>query len=97
LTFIAHSRWLRKLTGEERKLKFAQARANAAAGTLPMIPTARVRREIEESAGEEAPEHEWAEYNLPFALLPGLPGDDDNLAFLGLGTDIDAELPDGSS
>ncbi len=56
-----------------------------------MIPTIRVRRAIEESPGEEAPEHEWAEYNLPLALLLGLSGDDeDNLAFVGLGTDVDA-------
>jgi hypothetical protein len=78
--------------------KFAQACANAAAGTLPMIPTRHVRRESEDCLGEEGPEHEWAEYNLPFALLLGLSRDDeDNLAFLGLSTEVDAELPEGSS
>lgn len=63
-----------------------------------MIPTIRVRKAIEESPSQDAPEHEWAEYNLPFALLLGLTGDDeDNLAFLGFSTEVDAEMPDGSS
>ena len=63
-----------------------------------MIPAIRVRKAIDESPGEDAPEHEWAEYNLPFALLQGLSDDgEDNLAFLGLGTEIDGEMPDGSA
>jgi hypothetical protein len=78
-----------------RKLKFAHARANPAAGTLPMTPTIRARKAIEESPGKEAPEHEWAEYNLPFALLLGLLGDDeDKLAFVGLGTEVGAGSED---
>ena len=53
---------------------------------------------IEESAADEVPDHEWAEYNLPFALLHWLPGDDeDKQAFLGLGMEIDAKLPDSAA
>lgn len=58
----------------------------------------RVRKAIEESPVEDGPEHEWAEYNLPFALLLGLSGEgDDNLAFFGLGTEAADELPDGTT
>lgn len=63
-----------------------------------MIQMIRVRRAIEESPADEVPDHEWAEYNLPFAFLPGLSGDDeDNLAFVGLGTECDDEPPDNSN
>jgi hypothetical protein len=63
-----------------------------------MIPTIRVRKEIDDNPDEEPAEHEWAEYNLPFALLLGLSVDgEDHLAFVGLGTEVDAELPDGST
>ena len=75
-----------------------QQRTGTAAGNLPMIRMVRVRNAIEESPVEDAPEHEWAEYNLPFALLLGLSGDgEDSLAFVGLGTEADDELPDGST
>lgn len=75
-----------------------QARANTAAGTLPMIRMVRLRKAVEENPAEEASEHEWAEYNLPFALLTGLSGDgEDNLAFFGLGTERDDEPTDGST
>jgi hypothetical protein len=63
-----------------------------------MIAIIRVRREPEENPDEESPEHEWAEYNLPLAMLMGLAADDeDRLAFLGFSTEVDAELPEGSS
>ncbi|HYM99485.1 MAG TPA: hypothetical protein VET25_07055 [Aestuariivirgaceae bacterium] len=45
-------------------------------------------------------EHEWAEYNLPAALLIKIAAaaerDDDALAFVGLGVDTDVEIPQGS-
>ena len=64
-----------------------------------MSPIPPARKVIEDNPGdEEAPEHEWAEFNLPPALLRGLSrGDDDTLAFLCLTPDLDAQLPDGSS
>ena len=75
-----------------------QARVNTAAGILPMIRMVRVRKAVEESPSDEASEHEWAEYNLPCALLTGLSGDgEDNLAFVGLGTERDDEPADGSA
>ncbi len=44
--------------------------------------------------------HEWAEYNLPAALLiriaAAAEGDDDAFAFVGLGVDTDVEIPEGS-
>jgi hypothetical protein len=64
---------------------------------MPMSPTAPPRKAIQESPGEDAFEHEWAEFNLPAALLRGLSGDDEDLlAFLGLSTDLDSQLPDGT-
>ena len=63
-----------------------------------MISVIRMRQEPEGDPEEESPEHEWAEYNLPLAMLMGLPADDeDRLAVLGLGTELDAELPEGSA
>lgn len=63
-----------------------------------MSPILPARKVIEEVTGEDGSEHEWAEFNLPPALLRGLSrGDDDTLAFLGLTPDLDAQLPDGSS
>lgn len=45
-------------------------------------------------------EHEWAEYNLPAALLIRIAAaaerDDDALAFVSLGVDTDVEIPQGS-
>lgn len=63
-----------------------------------MIATIRVRREPEDNPEEEEwPAHEWAEYNLPLAMLMGVAADEeDRLAFLALGTESDAELPEGS-
>jgi hypothetical protein len=44
--------------------------------------------------------HEWAEYNLPAALLiriaAAVEGDDDAFAFVGLGVEPDVEIPEGS-
>ena len=62
-----------------------------------MIRMVRVTQGIEESTVEESPEHEWAEYNLPSALLLRLSVDgEDNLAFFGLATEQDNEPPGGS-
>lgn len=58
----------------------------------------RLRKAIEENPVEESAEHEWAEYNLPFAFLMRLSGDgEDDLAFVGLGTEAADELPDSST
>jgi hypothetical protein len=58
----------------------------------------RVRKIIGDSPVNDAAEHEWAEYNLPLALLLGLSGDDeDKQAFLGLAMEPDAELPDDTA
>jgi len=64
-----------------------------------MSPTTPSRKtNNEEGPGEDPAEHEWAEFNLPVALLRKLSGDDeDTLAFLGLSPDLDAQLPDGTS
>jgi hypothetical protein len=65
------------------------------------------RRVVPDSAEDEKSdppddltEHEWAEYNLPAALLIRIAAaaerDDDALAFVGLGVDTDVEIPEGS-
>ncbi len=51
----------------------------------------------DDSVEDESPEHEWAEFNLPFALLPGSPDEDDKLAFVGVGTLADSDPPDADS
>ncbi len=62
-----------------------------------MISIPRVSKAIDESPRDDAPEHEWAEYNLPSALLSTPEsGDEDQLAFVGITTEADDELPQGS-
>jgi hypothetical protein len=63
-----------------------------------MISIPRVRKAIDDSTHDDAPEHEWAEYNLPSAFLPGPEsGDEDQLAFVGIATEGDDELPERAS
>ena len=49
---------------------------------------------------DDLSQHEWAEYNLPAALLSRIAAaaerDDDALAFVGLGVELDVEIPEGS-
>ncbi len=54
-TFIVHSRCARSLGGDVREFKFAQARANTAAGTLPMIRMVRLRKAVEENPPKKSP------------------------------------------
>lgn len=62
-----------------------------------MNPPPKDRSKIYEAVEEESSDHEWAEFNLPFAMLLGLPDEEDNLAFVGLGTSLDDDPPASDS
>ena len=61
-----------------------------------MISISRVRKVIDETPRDDAPEHEWAEYNLPRAFL-SRNDDEDRLAFVSIAIEADDELPEASS
>lgn len=92
--FIALSHRQRNLAGDGRQSSLAQARANPVSGTEPMISIPRVRKAIDESPRDDAPEHEWAEYNLPVtpATRPLIEdASSDELAFLGFAVDTNPQ------
>ena len=60
--------------------------------------TSALDAEDEVLSSDEFPEYEWAEYNLPPALLPGhsAAADDDDLAFVSISVDNRPDPADGS-